>query len=370
MRKRGFRLCPGADQDIDALGKALHLDVITAMNLALGDLADVARDHPLITAAIRGGKGINEITSAEGGQDFRKALQRFLDDYGFRGPAEIDLSRPRWHEDTTLLLQVIRGNLAGGVQGEQRVRVDRLAQQARRAAGRLRSHAADTALRHAKQALIERLIEVIRAYLPIREMPKFALAKIFAEARAQLLNVGAVLVRTGQLAAVEDVWFLRLDELMSGLSDPTVPLAVDIVKRRLTFRHHAAMRPPRVMTSEGEVGAQVWEPGGLPHGTLVGTPVSGGVAEGRARVVHDPNDALLEKNEILVGRYCDPGWTPLFLNAAAMVMEVGGLMTHGSLVAREYGIPAVVSVDGATNQIQTGQRIRVDGDRGTVELLS
>jgi phosphoenolpyruvate synthase/pyruvate phosphate dikinase len=130
------------------------------------------------------------------------------------------------------------------------------------------------------------------------------------------------------------------------------------------------MRAPRVVTSEGERGTPGLRRGDVPSGVLVGTPVSSGVAEGRARVLLDPDEAPLEKNEILVGRYCDPGWTPLFLNAAAMVMEVGGLMTHGSLVAREYGLPAVVSVDEATNRIRTGQRIRVDGDRGTVEFLT
>ncbi|MGH4007143.1 MAG: PEP/pyruvate-binding domain-containing protein [Pseudonocardiaceae bacterium] len=364
------RLCEGEETDIDALGKGLKVDVITAMNLALGDLADIARDHPPVAAAIREGKGIEQITSVEGGGDFRDTLRRFLAEYGFRGPAEIDLSRPRWHEDPTPLLQAIRGNLAGGAKGEQRAHVDRLAQQARLAAGRLREHATEGALGGVKQSLVTRLVEVIRAYLPIREMPKFALAKILAEARSQLLDAGAALVRQGRLAEVDDVWFLRLDELTTGLNDPMTPLGVDIAQRRSAFQRHAAMRAPRIVTSEGEVGAQGLEHGVLPSDTLVGTPVSSGVAEGRARVVFHPNEALLEKNEILVGRYCDPGWTPLFLNAAGMVMEVGGLMTHGSLVAREYGIPAVVSVDGATTRIRTGQRIRVDGNRGTVKLLT
>jgi pyruvate,water dikinase len=364
------RLCAGEEADVDAVGKGLNVDVITAMNLALGDLADVARNHPSVAAAIREGKGIQEIGCVAGGRGFRDALQRFLNEYGFRGPAEIDLSRPRWHEDATPLLQVIRGNLAGGVRGEQRVHVDRLAQQARLAAGRLRAQAGLGGLGRVKQPLVARLVEVVRAYLPLREMPKFALAKILAEARAQLLDAGGALVRAGRLGAVDDVWFLRLDELVTALNDPTTLLGVDIAERRSTFERHVGMRAPRVITSEGELGAFGLGRRDVPGGALVGTPVSSGVAEGCARVVLDPSEAMLEKNEILVGRYCDPGWTPLFLNAAAMVMEVGGLMTHGSLVAREYGIPAVVSVDDATDRIHTGQRTRVDGGRGIVEFLT
>jgi pyruvate,water dikinase len=220
-----------------------------------------------------------------------------------------------------------------------------------------------------KRSLVVRLVDVVRAFLPIREMPKLGLAEILAEARAQLLAAGATLVRSGRLEAVDDVWFLRIDELLAALDDPTSGPGPDIAERRATFQRHAGMRAPRVMTSDGEVATRRLQRADVPEGALVGTPVSSGIAEGLAKVVGDPASGLLEKGEILVGPYCDPGWTPLFLNAAGMVMEVGGTMTHGSLVAREYGIPAVVSVDAATSRIRTGQRIRVDGDRGIVEIL-
>jgi pyruvate,water dikinase len=129
------------------------------------------------------------------------------------------------------------------------------------------------------------------------------------------------------------------------------------------------MVPPRVMTDDGEIPSAEHAGDGLPEGALAGSGVSAGVAEGRARVIIDPVREVLEKGEILVAPFTDPGWTPLFINAAGLVMEVGGMMTHGSVVAREYGIPAVVCVPGATSRIRTGQRIRVHGDGGYVEIL-
>lgn len=360
------RLCPGREVEIDAVARGLELDVITAMNLDLGEVADVARAHPQVMEALAQGRDPTEIRTIEGGADFTAALEGFLDRYGFRGPAEIDLSRPRWREDPTPLLRAIRGNLLGGARGEQRAHVDRLVEQARTAADRLQEHAVRGRV---GRRLVGRLIEVVRAYLPIREMPKFALARILAEARGVLLDAGAALVRSGRLDTAEDVWFLRLEELLTSLNDPTIPLGVDVAERRVAFARYTGLRAPRVMTGDGETGTGAAVPKDVPTGALVGLPVSGGSAEGRARIVLDAGRAVLRKGEILVSRYCDPGWTPLFLNAAAMVTEVGGQMTHGSLVAREYGIPAVVSVDDATTRIRTGQRIRVDGDRGIVELL-
>ena len=129
------------------------------------------------------------------------------------------------------------------------------------------------------------------------------------------------------------------------------------------------MSPPRAITSQGEVLTRAHKARNAPEGSLVGSPASPGVIEGRAKVVLDPTHAIVEAGEILIAPFTDPGWTPLFMNAKGLVMEVGGLMTHGSVVAREYGIPAVVCVPDATKRIQTGQRIRVNGDEGWVQVL-
>ncbi|MCB0033496.1 MAG: hypothetical protein KDE51_05745, partial [Anaerolineales bacterium] len=127
--------------------------------------------------------------------------------------------------------------------------------------------------------------------------------------------------------------------------------------------------PPRVVTSDGEIPAVQFANNQMPAGALAGNPVSTGVVEGIAHVVRDPAQEQLAPGEILIAPFTDPGWTPLFINAGGLVMEVGGAMTHGSVVAREYGIPAIVGVPNVTTELQSGQRIRVDGNRGVIEVL-
>jgi pyruvate,water dikinase len=143
-----------------------------------------------------------------------------------------------------------------------------------------------------------------------------------------------------------------------------------IRERRDEFKWYQTLTPPRVLTSEGEAIAGSYRRDDLPSGALVGLAVSAGMVEGRARVVHDIADAELEPDDILVTAYTDPSWTPLFVVVKGLVTEVGGLMTHGAVIAREYGLPAVVGVEQATRLIRDGQRIRVDGTTGYVEILA
>lgn len=141
-----------------------------------------------------------------------------------------------------------------------------------------------------------------------------------------------------------------------------------VSQRKLEFERVSCLPPPRILTSEGEVLMGGLAAEGLPENALAGVGVSAGIAEGIAKVVLDPKDAVVEKGEILVAPFTDPGWTPLFVDAAAVVTEIGGMLTHGAVVAREYGIPGVVGVTDATKRIKTGQRIRVNGTSGYVEV--
>lgn len=164
-----------------------------------------------------------------------------------------------------------------------------------------------------------------------------------------------------------DVWLLSFEELIAYAETGALP---DLAPRRERFARHQAIYPPRLVTSDGESPVVQHDANDLPLGALAGSAASTGVVEEIARVIRDPMREVLHKGEILVAPFTDPGWTPLFLNAAGLVMEVGGLMTHGSVVARKYGIPAVVCVPDATTRILTGQRVRVNGDRGFVEILA
>jgi pyruvate,water dikinase len=187
--------------------------------------------------------------------------------------------------------------------------------------------------------------------------------------RAQALGAGEELARRGQLAAAEDVWHLGFDEIAAALDDANLDLRERVAARAADLRHDQARKPPLVISSDGEVPAPGADRTDLPADALPGTPASAGVVEGVAHVVTDPNREVLRAGEILVAPFTDPGWTPLFIHAVGVVTEVGGMMTHGAVVAREYGIPAVVSVASAVERIKTGQRIRVDGTRGFVQIL-
>jgi pyruvate,water dikinase len=205
----------------------------------------------------------------------------------------------------------------------------------------------------------------------LRESPKFFLIRLFGLVRAALLASGGDLVEAGFLAQAEDIFFLHLAELRglaAGESGEWQSLVA--ARRRRYAREQERGQIPRVLLSNGHAfyeGMRATDAAG--DGVLVGSPVSPGVVEGRVQVVLDPYKAQLAQGEILVCPGTDPAWTPLFLPAAGLVMEVGGLMTHGSVVAREYGIPAVVGVHEATMRLRTGQRIRVDGSAGRIEIL-
>ncbi|MCA9538518.1 MAG: phosphoenolpyruvate synthase [Myxococcales bacterium] len=357
------RLLPGHGADIDALGRGLHGNVTTVMDLAVGDLADTARAHPAVVAALRAGRvDRNSLANTEGGPVFLAALDAFLAKYGDRGPSEIDISRKRWRDDPTSVLQAVAGNLSHVEGGTHRQHHAALSEAADAATARLIDAA--SALR---RPIVRRLIRVFRHLMPVREHPKFFLVRLYARVRAVALEAAAELVRRDLLERGDDVWLFDFVTLADALEQGR-DLRADAAERRAVFAREQGMTPPRVMTSEGEVPI-VRHEGDVPEGALAGSPASAGVVEGIARVVRDPQTEVLNKGEILIAPFTDPGWTPLFLNAAGLVMEVGGLMTHGSVVAREYGIPAVVCVPDATTAIRTGQRVRVDGDRGFVQIL-
>lgn len=361
------RLYPNADEELTALSRGFDEEIATEINQRLGDLADTAREHPDVEAAIRDEASLSEIEGVDGGTQFVAAFETFLDDFGFRASNEIDLSRPRWRDDPSLLFQTIRSNLRSSGQGDHRKHLAQLKQDAGEAAEELENRASRGLLGPVKRPIVGQLIEVYRGGIQLREHHKHGAARFLAAIHDVVSDVGTELAKAGVLEHPEDVWFLRKAELLDAL-DGESSLDVDISERRDTHQRYASMSAPPILTSEGET--PTGERNGSPsEHVLTGTPVSSGVVEGVAKVMHDPSEQSLSKGEILVAPSTDVGWTPLFQDAAGLVMEVGGRMTHGALVAREYGIPAVVSVANATDEIRTGERIRIDGERGTVELL-
>ncbi|MDC0719055.1 phosphoenolpyruvate synthase [Nannocystis bainbridge] len=365
--RRRFADTPHA-ADVELLQRGLVGNVTTEMDLRVGDLADLVRLHPDLRAAlehVRPGQ-LERLRDLPGGPAFVDALAAFLVRFGMRGQAEIDIGRPRWADDPALLLTSIRGMAAhGDAPGQHRRHFAGLQAEAEAAAARLVAAAPVLA-----RGWVRRQVECVRYCLGLREHPKYLFVQCFELVRRTILAAADPLVRDGRLAAPGDVWFLTYDELLELVADPH---AFDprprIAERRADYEHSRHLTVPLVVTSEGEVPARP-VPKDLPEGALAGLGASAGVVEGIAHVVLDPAAQVLRAGEILVAPYTDPGWTPLFVHAAGLVCDVGGMMTHGSVIAREYGIPAVVGVGDGTKRLKSGQRLRVDGSRGIVEVLA
>lgn len=356
--------------DVEALQRGLFGNITTEMDLLVGDLADLVRPHRALGAALR--RGVNERASLEslaslpGGAAFVQAFESFLSRFGMRGPSEIDIARPRYRDQPGLLISSIIGNLSRDSQpGAHRARFLRLQAEAEAAGQRLiAASGGGLAAR-----LVGREVRCVRHALGLREHPKYLLVRCLSVLRQEVLSVAAELVASHRLASVEDVWYLRFPELIELVSSPSADFHSLIAHRRAEHERFAHLQPPLVMTSEGEV-PRLLPPTDLPEGALAGLGASAGVVEGIAKVVLDPSVDVLNAGEILVAPYTDPGWTPLFVHAAGLVCDVGGMMTHGSVVAREYGIPAVVGVSDGTRRIRSGQLLRIDGSRGIVEILA
>ncbi|MDH3944711.1 MAG: PEP-utilizing enzyme, partial [Anaerolineae bacterium] len=363
----------GDPDDIQAVLRGLHGNVTTEMDLQVGDLADVARRHPAVAdllSNLPAVEALGKMGDVDGGGEFLQAYQEFLHRYGMRGPSEIDIARVRWQEDPAPLLQVIVGNLSAKGSGAHRRHHADLAALGEAAVEKLAASARHGIMGPLRAAVVRRMGRVARGMFAVREHPKYLIVRAIWFAKQIILQSASQLVQEGRLENEQDVWLLQLHELIDAFKHTERPLGDLIEKRRAEQSHFRGLTPPRLITSDGEIVVAKPSYENLPEGALGGSPVSGGVVEGIARVVLDPSSQVLHPGEILVAPFTDPGWTPLFINAAGLVMEVGGLMTHGSVVAREYGLPAVVGVPEATQLIETGQRIRVDGDQGFVEIVS
>jgi pyruvate,water dikinase len=357
----------------DTLTQSVSHNVTSEMGLALLDVADMIRPYPDVVRFLQDVKErdqdlLDGLGSLSGGDQARDAIRGFLDIYGMRCVGEIDITRPRWTEQPAALVPVILSNIRNFEPGA----ADRLFGQGRRDALDKeeevleRLHALPGGAQKADET--KRRIACVRAFTGYREYPKFGMVSRYFVYKQALLEEAERLMHGGVLQEAEDIYYLSFEELQDVVRTKQVDQQF-IDKRKDAFCSYQALTPPRVLTSDGEVIAGTYRRDDLPAGALIGLPVSSGVVEGRARVIHDIAEAELEADDILVTAYTDPSWTPLFVAIKGLVTEVGGLMTHGAVIAREYGLPAVVGVEQASRLIQDGQRIRVHGTDGYVEIL-
>ncbi|WDQ01892.1 phosphoenolpyruvate synthase [Micromonospora chalcea] len=355
----------------DTLTLSAPGNVTAEMGLALLDVADVIRPYPEVVAFLRdAGDGfLDELPKLPGGVEARAAVDGYLDRYGMRCVGEIDITRPRWGERPATLVPLILDDVRTFTPGAAARRFaqgrERAEAKAREVLDRLRALPDG----ERKAAETQRMIDRVRTFAGYREYPKYDIVSRYAVYKQALTAEAGRLARAGVLAGPEDVFFLTFDEFREVAATGRADAGL-IRRRRGEFRAHQALTPPRVLTSDGEALNGSYRRDDVPPGALAGLAVSAGVVEGRARVVTDLTRADVEPGDILVTAYTDPSWTPLFVAVAGLVTEIGGLMTHGAVIAREYGLPAVVAVPDATRLIPDGGRIRVHGTDGYVELLS
>ncbi len=361
----------GEKNAADTLAQSVPGNVTSEMGLALLDVADVIRPHPAVVAFLRHVEDddfLDELPDLAGGPQARDAILAYLDTYGMRCVGEIDITRPRWSERPSTLVPALLGNIKNSEPGAGRRRFEHGRQEAWEKEQELLERLRALPGGERKADEVKRMIDRVRTFGGYREYPKYHIVSRSFVHKQALLGEAERLVQAGVLREKEDIFYLTFQELHDVVRTNEVDDRL-ISQRKQAFRSYQALTPPRVLTSEGEVVAGAYRRDHVPTGALIGLPVSSGTIEGRARVVLDMEDAELEPGDILVTAYTDPSWTPLFVAIKGLVTEVGGLMTHGAVIAREYGLPAVVGVEHATRLIQDGQRIRLHGTDGFVEIL-
>ncbi|MEU7854605.1 rifamycin-inactivating phosphotransferase [Nonomuraea sp. NPDC049141] len=361
----------GEKNAADTLTLSAPDNITSEMGLALLDVADVIRPHPQVVAFLRDVEDdgfLDELPKLAGGTEARHAIEAYLDRYGMRCVGEIDITRPRWRERPTTLVPVILDHVRNFEPGAAERRFEQGRQAAQKKAQEVLEHLRALPDGEHKADEAKRMIDRVRTFIGYREYPKYGIISRYFVYKQALLEEAERLVQANVLFEKEDVFYLTFQEFHDVVRSNQVDDRL-IQERKDAFRSYHALTPPRVLTSDGEALSGAYRRDDVPAGALIGLPVSAGTIEGRARVILDMAQADLEPGDILVTTHTDPSWTPLFVAIAGLVTEVGGLMTHGAVIAREYGLPAVVSVVDATRLIPDGQRIRVHGSDGYVEIL-
>ncbi|MDO3681009.1 phosphoenolpyruvate synthase [Paenibacillus ehimensis] len=361
----------GEKNAADTLSQSVPNNITSEMGLALMDVADVIRPYPEVINYLQHVKEdhfLDELVKFDGGQESRDAICAYLNKYGMRCAGEIDITRTRWSEKPITLVPVILGNIKNFEPSAGKRKFEQGRQEALKKEQELLDRLKQLPDGEQKAKETKRMIDLLRNLIGYREYPKYGMVNRYFVYKQALLKEAEQLIQAGVIHEQEDIYYLTFEELHEVVRTNKLDYQI-IGKRKDEYKLYEKLTPPRVITSDGEIIAGEYKRENLPAEAIVGLAVSSGVIEGRARVILNMEEADLEDGDILVTSFTDPSWTPLFVSIKGLVTEVGGLMTHGAVIAREYGLPAVVGVENATKLIKDGQRIRVHGTEGYIEIL-
>ncbi|EOP75017.1 pyruvate, water dikinase [Bacillus cereus VDM006] len=355
----------------DTLSQSVPNNITSEMGLALLDVADVIRPYLEVIDYLQQVKDddfLDELVKFDGGQETQDAIYDYLSKYGMRCTGEIDITKTRWSEKPTTLVPMILGNIKNFEPNASNRKFEQGRQKALKKEQELLDRLKQLPDGEQKAKETKRMIDLIRNFIGYREYPKYGMVNRYFVYKQALLKEAEQLVQANVIHEKEDIYYLTFEELHEVVRTNKLDYQI-ISKRKDEYKLYEKLTPPRVITSDGEIIVGEYKRENLPAEAIVGLPVSSGVIEGRARVILNMEDAVLEDGDILVTSFTDPSWTPLFVSIKGLVTEVGGLMTHGAVIAREYGLPAVVGVENATKLIKDGQRIRVHGTEGYIEVF-
>lgn len=361
----------GEKNAADTLSQSVQNNITSEMGLALMEVADVIRPYEEVIAYLQHVETdsfLDEFVQFKGGEKAREAIDAFLNKYGMRCSGEIDITKTRWSEKPTTIIPMILNNIRDFEYGASKRKFEEGLQEALKKEEELVDRLQQLPDGKQKVEETKRMIRNIRNFIGYREYPKYGMINRYFIYKQALLKEAEQLVQSGVIHEVDDIYYLTFEELHEVVR--TKKLNYELIhKQKNDYKLYEKLTPPRIMTSDGEIITGKYKRENLPADAIAGLPVSSGVVEGRARVILNMEEANLEEGDILVTAFTDPGWTPLFVSIKGLVTEVGGLMTHGAVIAREYGLPAVVGVENATKLIKDGQRIRVHGTEGYIEVL-
>ncbi|MBI9109340.1 MAG: phosphoenolpyruvate synthase [Spirochaetales bacterium] len=362
----------GIKNAADTFLMSIPNSITAETGFGLLDVADTIRDYPEIIDYLNNPNDetfFEDIAKFTGGESVCKSIQTYLSKYGMRCSGDIDITVPRWSEKPTEIVPIILSNIKNFGPNASKLKFDQGITESMRRIDELAGKVKKLPGGRKKAERVRRIAGLIRNYIGYREYPKFSYMKRYFIYKQAMLKEAARLLDKGIIKELEDVYYLYFDELKEVVNTGRLDYSI-IESRKKDYKGWEKLTPPRVMTSEGEIISGEYDTADIPKDALPGIAVSAGIIEGRAKVVYRFQEAELEDGDILVTEFTDPSWTPLFVSIKGLVTEVGGLVTHGAIIAREYGLPAVVSVENATRLIKDGQMIRVNGTEGYIEILS
>ncbi|MDF2588676.1 MAG: phosphoenolpyruvate synthase [Anaerocolumna sp.] len=356
----------------DTLSLSVSNNITSEMGLELLDVADVIRPFPEVINFLQQVKDDNfldELIKFPGGLKAKDAILSYLNKYGMRCVGEIDITRTRWSEKPSILIPMILQYIKNFEPNASKQKFEQGLKVALEKEQELIERIKQLSEGDKKANDTKRMIDIIRTFSGYREYPKYGIVSRYFIYKQAIFTATQHLVQTGIIHEIEDIYYLTFEELREVVDTKKLDYQV-INKRKEEFKLYEKLTPPRVITSDGEIITGSYKRDNVPAGAIVGLPVSSGFVEGRARVILKLEDADLEDGDILVTTFTDPSWTPLFVSIKGLITEVGGMMTHGAVIAREYGLPAIVGVENATKVIKDGSTIRINGIEGYVEILS